>query len=391
MKTIQHRHVFYLSGFDPRGASFYHRLFKEEALKQSKINGISSNISKRKTHSRLSQYWDIEAKDQTQNETTTVQTQYEFLRWDDIIRRHWSKTLLSIFIDFIYVSWVYITSGTLKRVVKTSLTPAITGLYPAVFIVLSGLIAVLFGWISFELLSFSIATELAGLAWVVGLAVFIGFIHLAKAIGDHINVFWLLRIYAFTSHWAAGDIPHLDQRIDDFAERVICILKTKKYDEVILVGHSVGSLLAVAIAARVEEKIDPKQHSPLHLITLGECIPLLSLLPKATAIRNALALLSCSYKTPKRLWIDYTSPADGACFPLVDAINVSLSAANYCNSPILRSTRFHKLFHPARYQRLKRNFYQMHFLYLMANDIQGAYDFFALTTGKKALITRFSS
>jgi len=380
-KNIQHRHVFYVSGFDPRGAAFYHRTFKEESAKQTKINGIEINVQPRKKHSDFSQAWKIAAKDQGQQ----VETQYEFLRWDDIVRKHWVKSLLSIFLDFIYVSWVFITTGTLKRVANASRTPAITGLYPAVFIAVSGLLAILLWFATVVIFT---AFQLAWLGWVLGSILCIAVIIFSKMWGDRINVFWLLRIYAFTSRWASGEIKELDDRITVFAEHICVVLKSHTQDEVILIGHSVGSMLTVAIAARVAEMLDKEQvKQPLNMITLGECIPLLSLLPKAVSIRNDLSHLSCSNKIQ---WVDYTSPADGACFPLVDPVKVSLSKASYCHSPTLLSARFHKLFKAGYYQKIRKNFYQMHFLYLMSNDHLGQYDYFAMTAGKQSLKARIA-
>ncbi len=379
MSPIQRRHVFYLSGFDPRGASFYHRIFKEEARKQSKLNGIKVKVKARKKQTKFSQKWEVEAEDQGQQ----IITQYEFLCWDDIIRQNWVKSFWSIFIDFIYVSWVYITTGTLARVAKSSRTPAITGLYPAIFILLSALLAVLSFYACIVLFS---VFNLVWLGWLFGLIVFAVIIYVSKLFGDRINVFWLLRIYAFTSRWAAGGMPSLDQRLDLFAEKIFEVLQKNKQDEVIIVSHSVGTMLSVIIAARIVRKIDNCQvNHQINMITLGECIPLLSLLPKATAIKKDLACLS---STKHLYWIDYTSPVDGACFPLVDPVKVSLSKQLFHPSPLLLSTRFHKLLNPINYKKIRRNFYKMHFLYLMSHDKQGQYDFFAMTLGKQSLKER---
>jgi hypothetical protein len=275
---------------------------------------------------------------------------YEFLCWDDIIRHYWVKSFWNIFIDFLYVSWVYITSGTLLRVAKVSRTPAITGLYPAVYIALSGLVAILLGYACVLLFS---TFNLIELGWLVAGMLSASFIYITKIIGDRINVFWLLRIYAFTSRWASGDIPEMDERIDYFADKIATTLQDNQHDEVIIVGHSVGTMLAVTIAARVVKKIDYQPNLQLNMVTLGECIPLLSLLPKANAMRKDLACLSA---TETLYWVDYTSPADGACFPLVDPVKVSLPPEKIKNNPYLFSARFHTLYTPANYQSIRRNF-----------------------------------
>ena len=379
MSYIQRRQVFYLSGFDPRGASFYHRIFKEEALKQSKVNGIKVKVKARKKQAKFSQKWEVEAEDQGQQ----IITQYEFLCWDDIVRQNWIKSFWSIFIDFIYVSWVYITTGTLLRVAKSSPTPTITGLYPAIFILSSGLLAILS---FYACVVFFSVFNLMWLGCLFGLIVFVVIVYISKLLGDRVNVFWLLRTYAFTSRWAEGKIPSLDQRLDLFAEQIFEVLQRNKQDEVIIIGHSVGTMLSVAIVAQIIRKIDNDQmnHS-INMITLGECIPLLSLLPKATAIRKDLACLS---STKYLYWVDYTSPVDGACFPLVDPVKVSLPKQLFYSGPLLLSTRFHKLLDPIYYKKIRRNFYKMHFLYLMSHNKQGEYDFFAMTLGKQSLKKR---
>jgi hypothetical protein len=379
MNNIHKRHVFYLSGFDPRGASFYHRIFKEEAQKQATINNIKVKIGARKKQSKYSQAWQIEAQDQGQS----VSTQYEFLRWDDLVRQNWVKSFWSIFIDFLYVSWVYISTGTLKRVAQASRTPAITGLYPAVYIAVSGLLAILLCYASIAVFS---AFGLVWLGWLVGLILFAAFIYAAKIVGDRINVFWLLRIYAFTSRWASGDIKSIDKRIEFFAKKIFDTLRNNQQDEVIIISHSIGTMLAVAIAAQVVRKIEHYQlKHQLNMITLGECIPLLSLLPKAQLIKEDLACLSSQKNI---YWVDYTSPADGACFPLVDPVKISIPEQQYKNSPLLLSTRFYKLYTDTHYQKIKHNFYNMHFLYLMAHDHPGQYDYYAIVLGKQSLKER---
>ena len=49
------------------------------------------------------------------------------------------------------------------------------------------------------------------------------------------------------------------------------------------------------------------------------------------------------------------------------------------------------LFTPEGYSQVKRNFKRAHLQYMMANEIAGDYDFFAITAGPLTLAERFRS
>ena len=77
------RQVFYFSGFDPRGPSHYHTLYAEQAKLHAPLNGLDLAIGKRRRVGKLANAWKITS--------DTTETEYEFLRWDDLIRNHWPK------------------------------------------------------------------------------------------------------------------------------------------------------------------------------------------------------------------------------------------------------------------------------------------------------------
>ena len=78
-RRVKRRHVFYISGYDPRGPSHYHRLYREEAAKQASINGLVCEVGPRRSVSPVESMWDITS-------AATV-TAYSFLRYDDLMRR----------------------------------------------------------------------------------------------------------------------------------------------------------------------------------------------------------------------------------------------------------------------------------------------------------------
>ena len=58
--------------------------------------------------------------------------------------------------------------------------------------------------------------------------------------------------------------------------------------------------------------------------------------------------------------------------------------------PKLISARFIKLFSAEGYRNIKRNFIRGHFQYLMAAELAGDYDYFAITAGPLRLADRYA-
>jgi hypothetical protein len=158
------------------------------------------------------------------------------------------------------------------------------------------------------------------------------------------------------------------------------------------VGYSVGSMLAASVLARVLQKCRTHGDAAdlreaerlLALLTLGQCVPLLGLMPRAVAFRRELTVLASA--TALR-WTDYSAPGDWGSFALVDPLRICRLTPPGAPvlQPQMRSPRFHTLFAPADYALLKRNKRQLHLQYLMAAPLPGDYDYFRLTAGPARL------
>lgn len=378
-KPVFRRHVFYVPGFDPRGASLYHRIYREEADKQARVNGMSIEVGRRLRLSPTSQGWTVRARDGERE----VETCYEFMSWDDIARAHWPKGYGALLLASLRVFWAYFSRGTVLKVARTAWPPLVTGLYPLVFMLLALMLALGSGYGLGLLLAEAQGTipALGG-----GVLAFVATLGGARRLGDRLNVFWLLRIYAFTAIWGRQGVPELEARLDAFADRIRAVLERDERNEVLVIGHSVGTILAMPLLARV---LDRDLHDRrLSLLTLGECIPLMSFLPQARAYREALEKVARA--STGLFWADFTVPVDGACFPLVNPVTASGIELPPGEGPRILSARFHKLFHPEHYRAIRRDWYRMHFQYIMATDLPGVFDYFAMTAGGKTLNERVS-
>jgi hypothetical protein len=375
-QKVRHRHVFYVSGFDPRGPAHYHRLYKDEAAKQALINGLPIQVGNREKVSEIESIWRL----------TSGQTEadYSFFRYDDLMRERWARSNWAVLVEILRYTMHMLRRGVFHKVLFTSWPTFISMVYPLSLVLLAMLIA---------LVGAAIAWWFGGLLAAItgGIVIFAILITLRGWLEERINAFWIARILSFIADQGAGRVPALEARLDQWAARIAEAVKDKQADEILIVGHSVGTQLAVSVTARVVRLIgNPLPAKPrLSLLTLGHTIPLQALQPSARRFRDELALLS---QTPGLDWIDVSAAIDSACFPLCDPVEASgLKQADPAKpSPKLVSARFPKLFTPETYKTLRRQFKRAHFQYLLSAELKGDYDYFLITAGDKTLSERFA-
>ena len=389
---VRRRHVFYLGGFDPNGPAHYHRLYAEEARKQAAVSGFEIEVGPRRRAGEHASQWSVDA---SWGRGESVSTIVEFLRWDDIVRAHWPRSRWAVMLSALATTARQIGNGVLWRILKTS--------WPA-FLVLflpPALVVALFAWLLVTGVVVLAMAERGG-EWAVaalglGLASLVAWYRFGRWAEARVHMAWLMRSTRFILRQARGETPELEARIDEFAARVDAALRDPATDEVLVVGHSSGAMLAVSTAARALGRVAAdgdaasSRHVPsLALLTLGECIPMLSYQPQARAFRRELARLASSTSLA---WLDFTAPPDGCCFALVDptAVCEERAAAAHWTPPKRLSPRFAQMFDAATYARVRADKYRCHFQYLMASQMPGAYDYFAITAGPRRLGERFAS
>jgi hypothetical protein len=179
----------------------------------------------------------------------------------------------------------------------------------------------------------------------------------------------------------------LSAREEDFASRIAAAL-VDDIDEVLVVGHSSGAAIAVAVIARlVREEIAGDGERPmLSLLTLGQSIPMVSFLPEAKQLRADLRLLS---EQPHLPWVDVSAPGDGCSFALADPVAVSGVGREGKPWPLVISAAFTQTLSPETLARLRRRYFRLHFQYLCAFDRPADYDYFRITAGPVTLAERF--
>jgi hypothetical protein len=388
MPTVRNRCVFYVSGFDPKGAAHYHALYRDEAAKQALAGGVEVEVGPRKRLPNGDSFWEVRAEDGG----TEVQTRYVFLHWDDIVRAHWPRRQVEVWRDIVATTLHNVRTGALWKMAKLS-KPAGTALtLPVAMLALGFVIGPLLGLAAG--LALRAASASLSAAFGAGLACIALAAALARFMESRYSMYWMMRSYAFTRLHARG-VPALEARLDAMAESIAGRIAAAEDDEVLVVGHSSGPILAVQALSRalhlLQERNAPRGQRPVvSLLTLGQCIPILGLLPEASRFREELASLAASPRLAH--WIDFSAPPDGCCFALTDPLTAcEVASEPVPDRPKLLSPRFAQLFEPANYAKLRRDKFNLHFQYLKSAERMGDYDYFRITAGAKTLGERYAA
>ncbi|HEX4511455.1 MAG TPA: hypothetical protein VH328_15315, partial [Burkholderiaceae bacterium] len=111
------RVMFFFSGFDPKGASFYHRLLRDGIGLRNASHADTMTIGPRLRIGRWASTWTLQWRSSpADRHHQVIRTRCHFMRWDDLVRSHWKRTPLQLLRDYgnIYVRGI--ASGVFTRV-----------------------------------------------------------------------------------------------------------------------------------------------------------------------------------------------------------------------------------------------------------------------------------
>ena len=383
---VRRRTVFYIGGFDPKGAAHYHALYRDEAAKQERVSGLHVEVGKRQKSANGNAFWQVQAN----GAAGPVQTRYEVMRWDDIVREHWPRNQARLVWDMLTTTFLNLRTGALWQMFKLSWPPVVALVAPVALLLAILIGAPLLSWgVYAALRSAGQLTAAAAATAALGGALWVGL-----KLQQKYSMLWMMRSYAFTAQQAQGSVPGLEDRLAKHARTLLEAVSTGENDEVLLVAHSSGSIMAATVMARALQ-IDPAfgrgagHTTTVSFLTLGQWIPALGCLPQAKGFRADLQRLASAEGVD---WVDFGAPPDGCCFALVNPIAACgvIPGVQQTDRPKLLSPRFAEMFDAATYATLRRDRFRIHFQYLMASERRVPYDFFAITAGDQTLTERFA-
>ena len=383
---VQHRHIIYIQGYDPRGLAQYYRMFRTELRKFARLYQVSATMSRPQDASDGEiASWTIE----TKAGDWQTRSSYDFLRFEDFIQRDLASPIWRTVSQAVWIYWRLVFAGTIARFWRANWRFATFITYPHLMLLLEAVCAVAVGFAFEKGLGalgvpdpFSIAAAVAAFVAVLGA--------MLKYTENQTYLLYLLSDTIWTWEFSHRARPEWDQRIDRFAQHLVKVARESDAEEIVIVGHSSGSFLGTEMLARAL-KLDPAlgRHGPrIVLLTIGGNFPIVGFHAVSKDFRDHLRMLAVE---PSIDWIDCQSRKDVMNFYPFDPIEGhDIDVGEARRNPRIVPVRFRDVIKPEHYNLFRWKFFRVHFQFVMANERPHAYDFFMIACGPIPLSARMA-
>jgi hypothetical protein len=381
---VKRRHVLYVPGYDPRGAPEYYRMFRTQLRRFCDLYRVHATMTKIEAlDNRRAVRWTIE----TTGANWKVATNYEFLRWEDIVRQDFARPVWWATIAALRAISVWLLDGWFFKIFRAHWRFGLFVAYPFVLLLCWTLISVLTGvtvaTLANNLIPSYLLPKLLGI--LVAATVFAA---LLKRTESRTYMVYLFQDLASTYQYARRKRPDWEERLEVFAGYLVEAARAGMTDEIIIVGHSSGSFLAVDVVSRALAR-DPKlgRHGPrVVLLTVGANLPIVGFQSSAGWFRDLLAQLAVEDTID---WFDYQSRRDVMNFFAFDPIaDHGIEIKNHRTNPKVLRVQFRDIVSAKRFAWLRWHFFSLHFQFVMANDRPAPYDYFMIVAGPFSLESR---
>lgn len=358
------RRIYHIGGYDHARPEVVHGRFVRELRRFERVWAAAATASEPAIGEDLAT-WQV----QTRGANWQSETEFCLVRWDDVIAtmgaapmwRRLPGGLLSFF-DFILAGafWGYL---------RASWRYAMFFLYPFLILAVLTLLALAGGLA----LARSTSSSLIGIG--AGIGIFLVLFHAAQR---WLYLGLLLDDWIFSRRYIRRGDAVLDNRLQRVAADIVQAAQGDAVDEILIIGHSLGAVLAIDLIDRaITAGLARRDGGPrIAFLSAGSSTLKIGLHRGASRLRAAVARLSAF---PALFWADYQARSDVMNFYRSDPL--PLMGLAKTDSPLIRSVSIRRMLDPARYPRIRRNWYRMHCQFVRGNDRRAPYDYFMFTCG----------
>jgi hypothetical protein len=364
-KLVAKRLVFHIGGYDPITSHVgAQRRFVREIARFQRTWSVRAAIDG--SHDTADQIrWNVT----TTGPDWLVETDYRLVRWHDVIEAIGRRSIGSRISVGILAFLDFVLAGTLWRYLLANWRYAGFFLYPFVMFGLLVAAAFLIGVFAFKITG---SIPIAAGGGLFGFAAVLAgpwrWLHLGDLFDD-----WI-----FSRDYIRRGNSEIEQRLDRLATELVTAASNFAADEILVIGHSLGAVLAVDLLDRAL-KLEPalgRNKMPVTFLSVGSSILKVGLHPKAIRFRTAIERVA---KSRAIFWGDYQALIDPLnfykCRPMAE---MGLSTENEATVRVVKLSRM--LDHDI-YRRIRLHFFRLHCQFVSGNDRRTSYDYFMLTCG----------
>ncbi|NNU16650.1 hypothetical protein HK107_09990 [Parvularcula sp. ZS-1/3] len=379
------RHVFFVSGFDPRGPSPYYARFEKGVPLAAERHGMSLELSPRARVSNVVNRWTLSA-ERADGQTETT---YDFLRWDDDIRRIWSgRKAPSLAAAAFFIVGDCWRRGFIQENFGIARALGLAVMLPPAALIVAALLSAVLGFGAWWLAGLlagglgeaAIIVQAAALAVVLG-----GLFVIWRWLDQSIGIWWLTRSFDFVRETAYGRFSRSEERSKAFVDQILAAVKADEADEIVLSCHSLGCLLlmrTVADALRADPAIG-SEGPEVKVLFLGQSIAGYNAYDQDEGFKDDVRLV---LSTDRLQVFDVTAGADPGTTCRMD-MQTRLEPPQSPPRHIIERPAFHKSHTPERYKAIKADHQAYHFQYLEPTECGTEFDWFELLTRPRPIVT----
>jgi hypothetical protein len=378
--AVRRRHVIYVAGYEPRGARGYYRLLERECDRFQRVWPVSLKIEPADFDAQDFARWLIDARASNWRVSAT----YDFLRLENFIQSDLAEPLIRQIPRAL--GWIIgdLVSGAQLRIFRASWRFGLHLLFVQAVLLFWLALAAAIGLMAGCAVTNHFGSS-APVAIVTSLVTALASFLALQPVARRFGAIQIPSCWVVLRRFGRGQAAWLDQVIDIGAQRLIAVARANTADEIVVVGHSAGCVIAAAAVARAFE-FDPelgRRGARLVMLTLGSVMPAVALHPAARRMRDILARLAVE---PALAWVDCQFRRDVMAFINFDPVEgVGVHVGARRRNPVTWRVPFKDMLSPEGYRRLRWKFFRVHFQYIMASERPCPYDYILLIGGPMAI------
>ena len=371
---VHRRLVIHVQGYDPRGLAEYFERFRREYRRTCELYELTGEVGGAvEAPEGNSASWDVT----THGDGWQVETRYRLLRFDDIVRNDFTRAVWWKIVQIYRTTGISLLNGAFGRILRANWRFALVAIFPILLITAWLWLGTFVGILCMNLVAALGAPALVAkiVGTVTGVGAFASLLWLSEPATG------LLRRCdeaASIDQFVSGKRRDWSERLDLFAADVANAVRKSDADEVVIVGHGFGAVLAINVLGRALTRDGELGASGprVTLLTLGASLPVVGFNPEAKGFQNRLRQIATAGGID---WVDVQSRDDILSFGPSDPIaghDIVLGAERH--KPRVIAVRLRPW--PAG---------KAHEQYFMANEQLGAaYDYYLICCGPCDLVTR---
>lgn len=298
--------------------------------------------------------------------------------WNDIIRSYEKIAHPAGFIRNLPKFFAFFFDGTIVRYWRASPRYFAFTVFPILLLAI------------FAIVSWFVAS------FVIGLLVSPGLMHLLLTLlgaivlvlllckwpGDRLNLLLTINDWGFARDMVNRVNPEIEARYREFADCIKHEIANSEHDEIVISGHSFGSVWAVAACAiALEEDPDLLKGRKITFLALGSSLLKIALAPNAQFLRDWIAAIT---RQPDLFWHEIQTKDDIIAFYKADPFE-ALSLPAPAGGLVIDRVKYKNAMDRNRYRSMRTSFYRTHRQYILYQDKRVTFDYMLRLFGPLAV------